>query len=49
MHTGKPLLTDVYRENHESDKPISWMSEGKGNMVIEMKKISRRQRYNKQS
>jgi hypothetical protein len=37
-YTVKPLLTDLYGENHGSDKPISRMSEGKGNMVIDMKK-----------
>jgi hypothetical protein len=36
--TVKPLLTDLYGENHRSDKPISRMSEGKGNMVIDVKK-----------
>jgi hypothetical protein len=34
----KPILTDLYGENHGSDKPISRMSEGKGNVVIDMKK-----------
>jgi hypothetical protein len=40
MHisTVKPLLTDLYGENHGADKPVSQMSEGKGNVVIDMKK-----------
>jgi hypothetical protein len=37
-YTVKPLLTDLYVENNGSDKPISRMIEGKGKMVIDMKK-----------
>jgi hypothetical protein len=37
-NTVKPLLTNLYGENHGLDKPISWMSKGKGNVVIDMKK-----------
>jgi hypothetical protein len=37
-YTVKPLLTDLYGGNHGSDKPISRMSEGKGNVVIDTKK-----------
>jgi hypothetical protein len=36
--TVKPLLTDLYGENHGSNKPIRQMSEGNGNVVIDMKK-----------
>jgi hypothetical protein len=38
QNTVKPLLTDLYGENHGSDKPISQMSEGKGNVDVDMKK-----------
>jgi hypothetical protein len=38
ISTVEPLLTDLYGENHGSDKPISRMSEGKGNVVIDTKK-----------
>jgi hypothetical protein len=42
-NTVKPLLADLDGGNHGSDKPmsdkpISRMSEGEGNVVIDMKK-----------
>jgi hypothetical protein len=38
-YTVKPLLTDLYGENHVSDKPISRISVGKGNVAIDVKKL----------
>jgi hypothetical protein len=38
QNTVKPLLTDLYGGNHGSDKPIIRMSEGKGDVVIDVNK-----------
>jgi hypothetical protein len=38
LYTPKLFSTDLYGGNHGSDKPISRMIEGKGNVVIDMKK-----------